>query len=154
MEENSTQRMDLFFEGGPEVEVPKVVPAEAAQPGSYEFSLHDANTFSAAWELVPGRGAFEKTHADVIRKNQRNCRYGGSRAGWCEAYPNPHKCIYVLAYERLKSHGAERSLGEGLVPPVNYDLNQTSSWIDFYLGRDHSAPKLKIETVARKENAK
>ncbi len=83
-------------------------------------------------------------------KNQRNGPCGGSHEGWCEAYPKQRKCIYVLAYERLKAHGADRSLGVDLVPPVNYDLNETSSWINFYLGRDHSAPKLKIETVARK----
>jgi methylenetetrahydrofolate reductase (NADPH) len=87
-------------------------------------------------------------------KNQRNGPCGGSFEGWCEAYPNQRKCIYVLAYERLKAHGADQSLGEDLVPPVNYDLNETSSWINFYLGRDHSAPKLKIETVARKKNRK
>jgi methylenetetrahydrofolate reductase (NADPH) len=87
-------------------------------------------------------------------KNQRNGPCGGSFEGWCEAYPNQRKCIYVLAYERLKAHGADQSLGENMVPPVNYDLNETSSWINFYLGRDHSAPKLKIETVARKINPK
>ena len=87
-------------------------------------------------------------------KNQRNGPCGGSHEGWCEAYPNQRKCIYVLAYERLKVHGADQSLGEELVPPVNYDLSQTSSWINFYLGRDHSAQKLKIETVARKKNSK
>src|SRR5664280_438151 len=87
-------------------------------------------------------------------KNQRNGPCGGSCEGWCEAYFNQRKCIYVLAYERLKAHGADQSLGEDLVPPVNYDLNETSSWINFYLGRDHSAAKLKIETVARKKNSK
>jgi methylenetetrahydrofolate reductase (NADPH) len=87
-------------------------------------------------------------------KNQRNGPCGGSYEGWCEAYPNQRKCVYVLAYERLKAHGADQSLGEDLVPPVNYDLNETSSWINFYLGRDHSVSKLKIETVARKKNPK
>ncbi|MGO9317104.1 MAG: methylenetetrahydrofolate reductase C-terminal domain-containing protein [Terracidiphilus sp.] len=87
-------------------------------------------------------------------KNQRNGPCGGSYEGWCEAYPNQRKCIYVLAYERLKAHGADQLLGENLVPPVNYDLNETSSWINFYLGRDHSASKLEIETVARKKKSK
>jgi methylenetetrahydrofolate reductase (NADPH) len=87
-------------------------------------------------------------------KNQRNGPCGGSHEGWCEAYPNQRKCIYILAYERFKAHGADQSLGEDLVPPVNYALNETSSWINFYLGRDHSAQKLKIEMVARKKNPK
>jgi methylenetetrahydrofolate reductase (NADPH) len=87
-------------------------------------------------------------------KNQRNGPCGGSFEGWCESYPSQRKCIYVLAYERLKAHGADQSLGEDLVPPVNYDLHETSSWINFYLGRDHSAQKLKIEPVARKKKPK
>ena len=87
-------------------------------------------------------------------KNQRNGPCGGSYEGWCEKYPNQKKCIYVLAYERLKSHGAEASLGEGTVPPVDNDLNEISSWINFYLGRDHSAPLLGIEKIARKTKSK
>jgi len=87
-------------------------------------------------------------------KNQRNGPCGGSYEGWCEKYPNQKKCIYVRAYERLKSHGAEASLGEGRVPPVDYDLNEISSWINFYLGRDHSAPLLGIEKIARKTKSK
>jgi methylenetetrahydrofolate reductase (NADPH) len=87
-------------------------------------------------------------------KNQRNGPCGGSHEGWCEKYLNERKCIYVRAYERLKTHGAEQSLGEGAVPPVNYDLNQTSSWINFYLGRDHSAAKLRIDKVDRKRRKK
>ncbi len=39
---------------------------EIAQVGRYELSLHDAKTFSVTWELVPGRGAFEKTQQDLI----------------------------------------------------------------------------------------
>lgn len=80
-------------------------------------------------------------------KNQRNGPCGGSFEGWCEKYPNERKCVYVRAYDRLNTHGAEDSLGEGIVPPANYDLSQTSSWINFYLGRDHSAAKLHIERV-------
>ena len=83
-------------------------------------------------------------------KNQRNGPCGGSFEGWCEKYPGERRCIYVRAYERLKTHGDEQSLGEGRVPPVNYELSQTSSWLNFYLGRDHSAAKLGIKTIDRK----
>jgi methylenetetrahydrofolate reductase (NADPH) len=75
-------------------------------------------------------------------KGQRNGPCGGSFEGWCEKYPNQRKCIYVRAYDRLKSHGAEEALNGECTPPVNYDLNQSSSWINFYLERDHSAKKL------------
>ena len=75
-------------------------------------------------------------------KGQRNGPCGGSFEGWCEKYPNQRKCIYVRAYDRLKSHGVEEALNGERTPPVNYDLSQSSSWINFYLGRDHSAKKL------------
>jgi methylenetetrahydrofolate reductase (NADPH) len=77
-------------------------------------------------------------------KGQRNGPCGGSFEGWCEKYPNQQKCIYVRAYDRLKSHGAEEELNGERTPPANYDLSQSSSWINFYLERDHSAKKLSL----------
>lgn len=77
-------------------------------------------------------------------KGQRNGPCGGSFEGWCEKYPNQRKCFYVRAYNRLKSHGAEETLCDSYTPPVDYSLNQTSSWINFYLERDHSAKKLRL----------
>ena len=83
-------------------------------------------------------------------KNQRNGPCGGSLDGWCEMCPNERKCIYVRAYERLKSHNAEESLGANQVPPVNYDLNRKSSWINYFLGRDHSAKLFGIAPIQSK----
>ncbi len=83
-------------------------------------------------------------------KGQRNGPCGGSFEGWCEKYPNQRKCIYVRAYDRLKSHGAEEALNGERTPPVNYDLSQSSSWINFYLGRDHSAKKLDLLKAEKK----
>ena len=84
-------------------------------------------------------------------KNQRNGPCGGSCDGWCEKFPGELKCIYVRAYERLKSHGAEDSLGANIVPPVDYVLDQTSSWLNFFLGRDHSAKQQGIQKIERKQ---
>lgn len=83
-------------------------------------------------------------------KNQRNGPCGGGRDGFCEKFPDERECIYVQAYRRLKSRGEEQSLAEGVVAPVNYELYQTSSWLNFYLGRDHSAAKQGIEKVEHK----
>ncbi|MDW7711495.1 MAG: methylenetetrahydrofolate reductase C-terminal domain-containing protein [Deferrisomatales bacterium] len=83
-------------------------------------------------------------------KGQRNGPCGGSFEGWCEVYPKEKECIYVRAYPRLKSHGAEDTLGAYHVPPVNYDLLWTSSWLNFYLGRDHSAKRLGIKPPVKK----
>jgi len=77
-------------------------------------------------------------------KNQRNGPCGGSYEGWCEVYPD-RKCIWVKAYERLKGHKEENSIGDYIVPPCDWELTGTSSWLNFYLGRDHSAKRLGIE---------
>jgi methylenetetrahydrofolate reductase (NADPH) len=77
-------------------------------------------------------------------KNQRNGPCGGSYEGFCEVYPD-RKCVWVKAYERLIGHKEEDSIGEYIVPPCNWELTGTSSWLNFYQGRDHSAKRLGIE---------
>jgi len=74
-------------------------------------------------------------------KNQRNGACGGSFQGWCEVYPGKRQCVYVRAYARLKKHGEEIQLEKGIVPPCNWDLYQSSSWINYYLGKDHTSKK-------------
>jgi methylenetetrahydrofolate reductase (NADPH) len=78
-------------------------------------------------------------------KNQRNGPCGGSADGWCEVYPNERKCIWVRAYERLKGHHEEDSIGDNIVPPNDWQLLHTASWLNFYMGRDHSAVRLGIK---------
>lgn len=84
-------------------------------------------------------------------KNQRNGACGGSWDGWCEIYPNKKKCAWVRAYVRLKSKNQEQELDGVCVPPPNWDFYQTPSWVNFYLGRDHSAKKYNIERVEKKK---
>ncbi|HEX3032809.1 MAG TPA: methylenetetrahydrofolate reductase C-terminal domain-containing protein, partial [Bacillota bacterium] len=84
-------------------------------------------------------------------KNQRNGACGGSWDGWCEIYPGKKKCAWVRAYARLKNAGKEANLDGDRVPPPNWDFYQTPSWINFYLGRDHSAKKFNIERVEKKK---
>ncbi|PKN76604.1 MAG: methylenetetrahydrofolate reductase [Deltaproteobacteria bacterium HGW-Deltaproteobacteria-10] len=74
-------------------------------------------------------------------KNERNGACGGSFAGWCEVYPGKKKCAYVRAYARLKKHREEEQLEKFYVPPCNWELHQTSSWINFYLGKDHTSKR-------------
>lgn len=75
-------------------------------------------------------------------KNQRNGPCGGSYHGWCEVFPNEKKCIWVQAYSRLKAYNKESELDNSYLPPVNWDLYQTSAWYNYYTGRDHSAQKV------------
>jgi methylenetetrahydrofolate reductase (NADPH) len=74
-------------------------------------------------------------------KNQRNGACGGSFQGWCEVYPGKRRCVYVQAYVRLKKQAAEELLGKDIIPPCNWDLYQTSSWINYYLGKDHTSKR-------------
>lgn len=82
-------------------------------------------------------------------KNQRNGPCGGSYQGWCEIYPNEKKCIWVRAYERLRATREEDEIGARIVPPCNWELWETSSWLNFYCGRDHSAVRLGVKAPAR-----
>ncbi|HSW39737.1 MAG TPA: methylenetetrahydrofolate reductase C-terminal domain-containing protein [Acidobacteriota bacterium] len=71
-------------------------------------------------------------------KDQRNAPCGGSHEGWCEVYPGQIQCVWVRAYLRLKSRGKESEIGEIIIPPCDWALWQTSAWVNYYLGRDHS----------------
>jgi methylenetetrahydrofolate reductase (NADPH) len=75
-------------------------------------------------------------------KDQRNAPCGGSYEGWCEVYPNEKLCIWVRAYLRLKARHQEAGIGQYIVPPCDWELWQTSSWVNYFLGRDHSSKRL------------
>lgn len=77
-------------------------------------------------------------------KYLRNGQCGGSYKGWCEVYPNERQCIYVRAFSRLKKYREEELLDSYQIPPANWELYQSSSWYNYYLGRDHSALTLGI----------
>jgi methylenetetrahydrofolate reductase (NADPH) len=66
-----------------------------------------------------------------------NGQCGGSTEGWCEVFPEKRKCIYVRAYDRLKAHKEEGSLKAEYIRPRNWALDETSSWANYFLGRDH-----------------
>ncbi len=66
-----------------------------------------------------------------------NGQCGGSSEGWCEVFPGKKRCIYVRAFDRLKPYGEEESLKTGYTPPRNWALDQTSSWTNYFLDRDH-----------------
>lgn len=69
-------------------------------------------------------------------KHTRNGACGGSRDGFCEV-DKDKKCIWVRAFNRLKKSDKTENLSKEFVPPRMWELNNTSSWINFHLGRDH-----------------
>jgi methylenetetrahydrofolate reductase (NADPH) len=64
---------------------------------------------------------------------------GGSSEGWCEVWPGKRRCIYVRLYERLEDPSFRRLMDREYMPPRNWALFRTSSWLNFFLGRDHHA---------------
>ena len=75
------------------------------------------------------------SRGDSCSKCGRNGPCGGSANGRCEL--DNKECIWARIYERLKSYGESQTMLDG--PLVFYDdhLDQTSSWANFYLRRDH-----------------
>jgi methylenetetrahydrofolate reductase (NADPH) len=71
-------------------------------------------------------------------KHTRNGACGGSRNGRCEVY-NDRPCVWFRAYRRLARAGESAQLMHGCVPPRMWELNQTSSWINYHLQRDHQS---------------
>jgi methylenetetrahydrofolate reductase (NADPH) len=67
-------------------------------------------------------------------KQLRNGPCGGTRGGWCEVVPD-QPCVWVSVYERARAAGRLEAL-KVYVPPPDRQLQSTSSWINYYLGRD------------------
>lgn len=83
-------------------------------------------------------------------KQQRNGPCGGSYEGWCEVYPDEQKCIYVLAYDRLKTKNKQLKLKLDYIPPCNWDLYKTASWLNNLTGRDFTCSKEYIKDLSKK----
>jgi len=75
-------------------------------------------------------------------KFQRNGPCGGSRDGMCEA-DDTKRCVWTLAYDRFSSTNKLDYLRSEYIPPVDCSLSNTSSWANFFLGRDHTSKKSK-----------
>jgi methylenetetrahydrofolate reductase (NADPH) len=72
-------------------------------------------------------------------KQQRNGPCGGSKDGMCEVYPDEKPCVWTVAYKRLKGAGRLNEMRDGYVSPRKTELEHTSGWANYFLGRDHSA---------------
>jgi methylenetetrahydrofolate reductase (NADPH) len=76
-------------------------------------------------------------------KSQRIGPCGGCRAdGHCEVNPD-RKCVWELIYWRAKNCNEVEGLNF-LIPPRNWKLHRTSSWVNYFSKRDHSAVKLSV----------
>ncbi len=66
---------------------------------------------------------------------------GGSLAGFCEVYPFAKRCHFVKAMERTPSRAQLKKFikpdRDFYLPPRDWALYKSSSWLNFYLDRDH-----------------
>jgi hypothetical protein len=88
-------------------------------------------------------------------KNMRNGPCGGTKNGQCEVVDKP--CIWTAVFERAKSANHLEDLKVYIPPPIR-TLKGTSSWVNFFLGRDSrprnvSAPPLAIGSILQQETS-
>ncbi|WP_054029950.1 methylenetetrahydrofolate reductase C-terminal domain-containing protein [Desulfatitalea tepidiphila] len=69
-------------------------------------------------------------------KHTRNGACGGSCDGRCEVFPERY-CVWYRAYLRLSHAGETVEMVKRCVPPRMWELNKTSSWLNYHLQRDH-----------------
>jgi methylenetetrahydrofolate reductase (NADPH) len=81
-------------------------------------------------------------------KHTRNGACGGSRDGMCEVNPD-RRCVWFRAHNRLAAHGKIKSMCEGCIPPRMWELNNSSSWLNFHLRRDHQSNGSEIAGFCR-----
>jgi methylenetetrahydrofolate reductase (NADPH) len=67
-------------------------------------------------------------------KNLRNGPCGGTLNGQCEVFPDK-ACVWVKVYERAQAANRTEDL-KLYIPPRDRSLQGTSSYINYYLGRD------------------
>ena len=85
-------------------------------------------------------------------KNQRNGPCGGTRDGRCEV-DGFGDCIWLRAYERLKSENRELELLNHAPVVQDQGLRGTSSWANFWLERDHIARGRKSRATTNENQA-
>ena len=76
-------------------------------------------------------------------KHTRNGACGGSLNGKCEVRTE-QLCVWVRAYNRWSNTGQVQEMFSDCVRPRMWALNQSSSWLNFHLGRDHQTAPSEI----------
>ena len=82
-------------------------------------------------------------------KHTRNGPCGGSLQSRCEVHPDRH-CVWFRAYRRWAAIDRPDKIYQGFIPPRNWELDRTSSWINFHLGKDHQGSPSLTDPTDRK----
>ena len=76
-------------------------------------------------------------------KKMLNGPCGGSIAGYCEVFPEKKRCGWVKIYHNMKGVRQHVTFMNPPIPARDNTLRRTSSWINFFLGKDHRKIKFK-----------
>lgn len=82
-------------------------------------------------------------------KRMINGPCGGSSNGYCEVYPRERLCFWVRSYHRGTEPEAHNLQSVKPIPPKDWSLDRTSSWLNYFSGKDHC--KLQSEEMKGKE---
>jgi len=81
-------------------------------------------------------------------KHIRNGACGGSRNGFCEVFPE-RKCVWFRAWERWSDAGLLEEMAYKCIPPRLWELDGTSSWLNYHLQRDHQSASGEVLQACR-----
>jgi methylenetetrahydrofolate reductase (NADPH) len=70
-------------------------------------------------------------------KSMANGPCGGSKDGYCEVLPDKKTCYWVKVYNNMKGAKQHVTFVAPPIPCRDTSLDRTSSWINFFLGKDH-----------------
>ncbi len=70
-------------------------------------------------------------------KKMVNGPCGGSNKGFCEVYPNERRCFWVRSYHRGPKPDSRNISSTDPIPPKDWSLDRTSSWLNYFSGKDH-----------------
>ncbi len=71
-------------------------------------------------------------------KRMINGPCGGSIDGFCEVYPKERVCFWVRSFHNGASPDCRKFQQNKLLPPKDWALNQSSSWLNYFSGKDHN----------------
>jgi methylenetetrahydrofolate reductase (NADPH) len=86
-------------------------------------------------------GDLEYVCPQTCPKQLRNGPCGGTNNGQCEVFPEK-ACVWVAAYDRAKAVKEVEAL-KVYIPAPDRSLTGTSSWINYFLGRDRRPQKMR-----------
>ena len=70
-------------------------------------------------------------------KKMINGPCGGSINGFCEVYPKERLCFWVRSFNHGTTPSCNKIQENKILPPKNWALNRSSSWLNYFTGKDH-----------------